>query len=114
MRKSRAALSIDNHGQFRLIDASTNSIVAGERFDMTALGVLEFIAGKAAVQISIDHDEYADDFTHAIWIALEGLDAGTIKAKTSRRLSNLGDKWLKAARLDLKARRKAFAAKASL
>jgi hypothetical protein len=43
MRKSRAALSIDNHGQFRLIDGDNNNIVAGEKFDMTAAEVLKYL-----------------------------------------------------------------------
>jgi hypothetical protein len=43
MRKSRAALSIDNHGQFRLIDGN-NRMVAGEKFDMSAQDVLDYLA----------------------------------------------------------------------
>lgn len=42
MRRSRAALSIDNHGHFRLIDGD-NRIVGGERFDMSALDILEYV-----------------------------------------------------------------------
>jgi hypothetical protein len=44
MRKCRAALSDDNHGQFRLIDSDNNNMVGSERFDMTAADVLEWLA----------------------------------------------------------------------
>jgi hypothetical protein len=43
MRKSRAALSINNHGEFMLIDNNTNTIVGGEHFDMSAVEVLEYL-----------------------------------------------------------------------
>ena len=39
-RKSRTPVGIGNHGSFRLVDASTNSIVHGEKFDLTAQDVL--------------------------------------------------------------------------
>ena len=41
-RKSRwRAGSLDNCGEFMLIDPDTNSIVAGPRFDMTADEIIE-------------------------------------------------------------------------
>jgi hypothetical protein len=43
MRKSRAALSHDNHGEFMLFDSNTNTIVGGEHFDMSAVEVLEYL-----------------------------------------------------------------------
>jgi len=36
--------SIDNRGQFMLIDPLPNSVVAGLRFDLTAEDILEFCA----------------------------------------------------------------------
>jgi hypothetical protein len=42
-RKSRwRAGSIDNYGEFMLIDSATNFAVAGSRFDMTAEEVLDY------------------------------------------------------------------------
>ena len=42
-RKSRWRVdSIDNHGEFMLVDPSMNVPVAGFRFDMTAEEVLEY------------------------------------------------------------------------
>ena len=42
-RKSRrGAGSVDNHGDFALIDPATNFMVAGFRFDMTAQEVIEY------------------------------------------------------------------------
>jgi hypothetical protein len=35
MKKSRRGLSLDNQGEFMVIDAEHNYIVAGERFDMS-------------------------------------------------------------------------------
>ena len=35
MQKSRRALSLDNHGEFRLVDPATNFIVAGEKYNLT-------------------------------------------------------------------------------
>lgn len=40
--KSRFALSIDNRGEFRLLDPYNNRIVAGEKFDLTAEEVIEY------------------------------------------------------------------------
>ena len=33
--------SLDNHGHFMLVDPSSNSVVGGQRFDMTAEEVIE-------------------------------------------------------------------------
>jgi hypothetical protein len=42
-RKSRwRKYSIDNHGDFIIIDPSTNGVVAGSRFDLTAEEVVEW------------------------------------------------------------------------
>ena len=43
-RKSRRQFSIDNLGDFQLIDPFYNAIVAGERFDLTAEEVIDFCA----------------------------------------------------------------------
>ena len=40
--KSRAGESVDNHGGYMLVDAATNSIVAGVRFDLSAEEVVEY------------------------------------------------------------------------
>jgi hypothetical protein len=39
MRKSRAQLSLDNHGGYMLVDIDRNWIVVGERFDLSLDGV---------------------------------------------------------------------------
>jgi hypothetical protein len=36
VRRSRAELSPDNYGGYRLVDLDHNRIVAGEKFDLTA------------------------------------------------------------------------------
>jgi hypothetical protein len=42
-RKSRwRADSIDNHGEYMLLESTTNNVVAGPRFNMTANEVVEF------------------------------------------------------------------------
>jgi hypothetical protein len=42
-RKSRWRLgSVDNFGQFRLVDRYGNYVVAGERFDLSAEEVIEY------------------------------------------------------------------------
>ncbi len=47
-RKSRwRAGSVDNHGEFMLVDPQTNFVVAGSRFDMTADDVIRFRAESA-------------------------------------------------------------------
>ena len=44
-RKSRWRKgTIDNHGQFMLIRPTTNAVVAGVRFDLTAEDVVQFCA----------------------------------------------------------------------
>lgn len=42
IRKSRQPLSADNEGGFMLIDAVTNTVQAGERFDLSAEDVIEY------------------------------------------------------------------------
>jgi hypothetical protein len=39
--------SVDNHGGFMIIDPYRNSIVAGDRFDMSAQDVIEWVAERA-------------------------------------------------------------------
>ena len=34
LRKSRGPLSLDNHGEFMIVDPSRSVVVAGERFDL--------------------------------------------------------------------------------
>ncbi len=42
-RKSRArTISIGNHGEFMLVDPTSNSVVGGERFDMSAQEVIDW------------------------------------------------------------------------
>ena len=42
-RKSRLrTISLDNHGEFMLVDPMHNCIVAGERFDLSAQVVIDF------------------------------------------------------------------------
>ena len=43
MHKSRARMSIDNCGEFMLVDADRNIVVAGERYDWTAQDVIDYI-----------------------------------------------------------------------
>jgi hypothetical protein len=46
-RKSRWRLnSIDNYGEFQIIDPSTNVIVAGEKYDLSAEVVIEFCSQR--------------------------------------------------------------------
>ncbi|RPZ03065.1 hypothetical protein IPC593_01640 [Pseudomonas aeruginosa] len=42
LRKSRRPLSADNEGGFMLIDAATNTVEAGERYDVFAEDVIEY------------------------------------------------------------------------
>lgn len=42
LRKSRARPSLDNHGEYMLLDAYSGFPVAGYRFDMSAEDVIEF------------------------------------------------------------------------
>lgn len=47
-RKSRRFLgSLDNLGEFRLVDAVGNFVVAGERFDMTPEEVIDWCREEA-------------------------------------------------------------------
>jgi hypothetical protein len=43
LRKSRAAFSADNLGDFMLIDAELNAIVAGASFDLSAQDVIALL-----------------------------------------------------------------------
>jgi len=44
LRRSRSpAYSIDNRGQYRIVDPFLNAIVAGEKFDMTPGDVEEWL-----------------------------------------------------------------------
>ena len=43
LRKSRASISIDNLGEYMLVDMYKNAIVAGEKFDLTLSDVEEFL-----------------------------------------------------------------------
>jgi hypothetical protein len=40
--KSRRAQSMDNHGEYRLVDADTNNILLGERYDATLEDIAEW------------------------------------------------------------------------
>jgi hypothetical protein len=40
-RKSRGRLTIDNYGGFMLVNPYNNSVVSGERFDLTAQQVID-------------------------------------------------------------------------
>lgn len=42
IKSTKRTLSVDNGGGFMLVEASTNRVEAGERFDMSAEQVLEF------------------------------------------------------------------------
>jgi hypothetical protein len=53
--------SIDNYGNFMLVDPMKNYIVAGQRFDMSAEDVIEYRAPKGVVR--------------DIWRAIEVIDA---------------------------------------
>jgi hypothetical protein len=44
VRKSRRAESLDNFGDFRLVDASLNGVVLGSRFDATLDEIHEFLS----------------------------------------------------------------------
>ena len=48
-RKSRWRIgTVDNHGEFMLIDPFSNFVVRGERFSLTPEEVIEYCAGKLA------------------------------------------------------------------
>ena len=41
--KSRCAISFDNFGQYMLVDAQTNFVVGGNRYDWTLLDILDYL-----------------------------------------------------------------------
>jgi hypothetical protein len=43
LRKSRRAISVDNHGSYMVIEASRNLIVLGSRFDATLDEIEEWL-----------------------------------------------------------------------
>lgn len=43
LKKSRRAISIDNHGDFMVVDADRNAIVLGSRFDATLDDIHTFL-----------------------------------------------------------------------
>ena len=49
--KSRRMLSIDNFGEFMLIDTTTNFVVAGARFDWTTADVIEHCQKMLEVEL---------------------------------------------------------------
>jgi hypothetical protein len=48
MRSRWRRNSIDNLGEFRVVDPNTNIVVAGERFDMSAKSVVDYCADLTA------------------------------------------------------------------
>ena len=46
LRKSRGPLSLDNHGEFMIVDPSRNVVVAGERFDLDLDAVEAWLADE--------------------------------------------------------------------
>lgn len=52
LHKSRAQRGIDNHGQYRIVDPDMNSIVAGERFDMDAQEVEQWLSTHAQARLA--------------------------------------------------------------
>jgi hypothetical protein len=46
LRKSRRPLSLDNHGEFMIVDPSRNVVVAGERFDLDLDAVEAWLADE--------------------------------------------------------------------
>jgi hypothetical protein len=46
VRKSRRMLSLDNHGQYMLVDADHNWVVRGKRFDFTLEDIADFLHGE--------------------------------------------------------------------
>lgn len=45
LHKSRAMFGIDNHGGYRIVDPDLNAVMAGERFDMNAKDVENWLTG---------------------------------------------------------------------
>ncbi|MFB6400943.1 hypothetical protein [Pseudomonas putida] len=48
VKSTKRTLSVDNGGGFMLVEATTNRVEAGERFDMSAEQIIEFFEGDAA------------------------------------------------------------------
>ncbi|MEA4899415.1 MAG: hypothetical protein VB115_14395 [Christensenellaceae bacterium] len=46
LRKSRCSISLDNHGEYMVLDAFSGAVVAGERYQLTAEDVDQFLSGK--------------------------------------------------------------------
>lgn len=44
LKKSRASISLGNFGDFMLVDAYTNCVILGSRFDLTLDGVEEWLS----------------------------------------------------------------------
>ncbi len=44
VRKSRRQLSINNRGQYLLLDPNNNRVVAGEKFDLTPDQIIDYCA----------------------------------------------------------------------
>ena len=42
IKKSRKAESLDNLGGYMLVDVSTNGVISGRRFDLTAQDVIDY------------------------------------------------------------------------
>lgn len=48
VKSTKRTLSVDNGGGFMLVEAATNRVEAGQRFDMSAEQIIEFFEGDAA------------------------------------------------------------------
>ena len=46
LRKSRASISVDNHGGYQVLEARQNVVIAGRRFDLSLEDVAEWIRGE--------------------------------------------------------------------
>jgi len=57
--------SVDNHGEFMLVDPYTNYVVAGERFDLSAEEVLTYCGGPDAVLTQSERKENESIFRNA-------------------------------------------------
>jgi hypothetical protein len=44
VKKSRGGVSLDNQGGFMIVDADSNFVLAGERFDLSLDDVAEFLS----------------------------------------------------------------------
>ncbi len=45
LKKSRAAFSADNLGEYMLVENSTNAVICGSRYDATLEEIQEYLAG---------------------------------------------------------------------